>query len=99
MISVGEIMSHRNQIKSDQLLRHQATLLPTNVSEDRYLYYITGSAYGHAQVEANRLFRLGHQAGTISPSCPSGFPALVPQEKFFTDPVGSLRTVIVEYSP
>ena len=32
MISVGEIMSHRNQIKSAQLLRHQAALLPTNAS-------------------------------------------------------------------
>ena len=92
-------MSHRNQIKSAQLLRHQATLLPTNVSVMIGTFIRQPAPRADMRKLKRIVLRLAHQVGTISLSCPSGFPAFVPQEKFFTDPVGSLRTVIVEYCP
>ena len=91
-------MSHRNQIKSAQLLRHQATLLPTNVSVMIGTFIRQPTPRADMRKLKRIVLRLAHQVGTISLSGPSGFPAFVPQEKFFTDQVGSLRTVIV-YCP
>ena len=70
-------MSHRNQIKLAQILRHHATLLPTNVSEDRYLYQTTGSACRHTQVEANRA-SIGSPSGLNKPVLPVGISRVCP---------------------